>query len=262
MTNEIAARFRNRERLLLMTHVVAGYPDPATSRTIVETMAGSGADLIEIQIPFSDPLADGPTITAANRIALENGMRPRDCFAMVRDLSARLSTPLLIMTYVNIPFQMGLERFAAACAEAGAAGAIIPDLPRDEIDQDLPALLSEHGLAHVPVLSPGMRPDRIRTVLEGASGFVYVTLRTGVTGALSEIGGRGLDFLDVVRKATALPIAAGFGISSPEHIRLLEGKADAVVVGSRVIDLFNREGLDGVRAFLEGCRKITSPDNH
>jgi len=136
----------------------------------------------------------------------------------------------------------------------GAAGIIIPDLPQDEIDEDLPAVLSEHGLAHVPVLSPGMRPDRIRTILEGASGFVYVTLKTGVTGALSEIGGRGLEFLDVVRKATPLPIAAGFGISSPEHIRLLEGKADAVVVGSRVIDLFNREGLDGVRAFLEGCR--------
>lgn len=258
MTNRIADRFRDRRGPLLVTHVVAGYPDPSASQTLVEMMAECDAGFIEIQIPFSDPLADGPTITAANRVALENGTRPADCLAMVRDLSGRLITPLLIMTYANIPFQMGLDRFAAACAAAGAAGVLIPDLPREEIDEDLPAMLDGRGLAHIPVLSPGMRPERIRRALERASGFVYVTLRTGLTGALPDIGDQGLAFLDTVRRATSLPIAAGFGISSPDHIRLLKSKVDAVVIGSRVIDVYDREGLRGVRAFLEGCRATAS----
>lgn len=255
MPNDIAEAFLRRAKPLLMTHVVAGYPDLDESRKIVETMVDNGADLIEIQIPFTDPLADGPAITAANRAALARGVRPKDVFVMVRRLIHDTAAPLLVMTYANIPHRMGFERFASACAEAGAAGVIIPDLAFDEAGGDWPGLFRRYGTAWIPVLSPGMREERMRRILAGASGFAYVTLRTGTTGARLRIGKAGLDFLGRVREASNLPVAAGFGISRPEHVRALRNKADVVVIGSRLLELYDAGGAKEVGAFLRLCRR-------
>jgi len=258
--DDIARAFLHSPKPMMMTHVVAGYPDLDRSRETVEAMAAAGAGMIEIQIPFSDPIADGPVITAANRAALAGGTRPADVLRMIRGLKTSLALPLLVMTYANIPYRMGLERFAAACAEAGAAGAIIPDLPADEFAVSPARLFVRRGVALIPVLSPGMAKRRIRRVLESATGFAYVTLRTGTTGVRSRLAGPGLSFLDRLRRETALPLAAGFGISEPGHVRALRGKADAVVIGSHLIRLRDEGGVKVVADFLRRCRRERDAD--
>ncbi|MBN1940256.1 MAG: tryptophan synthase subunit alpha [Candidatus Aminicenantes bacterium] len=259
MTDDIARAFLHGSKPLLVTHVVAGYPDLDRSRKTVETMAAAGAGMIEVQIPFSDPIADGPVITAANRAALAGGTKPADVFRMIRRLKKCVSAPLLVMTYANIPYRMGLERFAAACAESGAAGAIIPDLPVDEFAGNPARVFHRRGTALIPVLSPGMSKLRIRRVLDSAAGFVYVTLRTGTTGARSRLAAPGLSFIDRLRRETALPLAAGFGISEPAHVWALGGKVDAVVIGSRLIRLRDESGLKAVADFLRDCRRGPKP---
>lgn len=254
MNNPIDALFADRSSTRLMTHVVAGDPDLESSLDLAERMARGGADLIEIQIPFSDPLADGPTIMASNQAALDNGTRPEDCFDLIRRLRCRVQIPLLVMTYGNIPFQRGWNRFARECADAGASGVIIPDLPWDEPLTALEKALAGHGLHFIRLVSPGMADDRLRSVLERASGFLYLTLRVGTTGATSGIESRGLDFLGKVRSRTKLPIAAGFGISSPEQVIALTGSVDAVIIGSRLINLRRKQGPEAVEDFLRSCR--------
>lgn len=253
MNNSIDALFKDRSVTRLMTHVVAGDPSLEASRDLAERMARSGAGLIEIQIPFSDPLADGPTIMASNQAALDNGTRPEDCFEMIRRLRGRVDIPLLVMTYGNIPFQRGANRFARECAEAGVSGVIIPDLPWDDPLAGLEDALAGHGLHFIRLVSPGMCDDRLLSVLERASGFLYLTLRVGTTGVVSGIESRGLDFLHKVRSLTPLPIAAGFGISSPEQVNALAGSVDAVIIGSRLINLRRERGPEAVEEFLRRC---------
>ncbi len=193
-----------------MTHVVAGYPDLETSRAIAERMIAQSADFVEVQIPFSDPLADGPTIMKANARALENGVRPDDCFGMIARIKRTIPVPLILMTYANIPFRMGWERFAEKTEESGVSGAIIPDLPFDE-REGLKAgpILRRRGIHLIPVLSSGMTDHRLRAIADQASGFLYLTLRVGTTGAVKRLDPDGLDFIARVRRQTALPLAAG-----------------------------------------------------
>jgi tryptophan synthase alpha chain len=243
-----------------MTHVVAGYPDLETSAKLVERMAASGADLVEIQIPFSDPLADGPTITRANHDALRGGIRPEDCFRLVERLKPKVNLPLILMTYANIPFRMGIVQFVLKAADCGASGAIIPDLPFDEQEGGEGDRFAVEGLHLVPVLSPGMGESRLRRILETAQGMAYLTLKVGTTGALERTQSRGLEFIARVRSKTRLPLAAGFGISSAGQISALRDRADAVVIGSHVLDIFNASGLEGVSIFLGECRESCGID--
>lgn len=242
----------NSKPLKLMTHVVAGYPDMATSEELILMMAACGVDLIEIQIPFSDPLADGPTILSANQAALENGVTPEDCFALVERLTHKVDVPLLFMTYANIPFSMGLEHFIERSRICGVSGLIIPDLPFDENPDYVETALA-HRCYPIPVVSPGTSEERLSHITEAARGFIYTTLRVGITGARKEIDQRGLSFLKALKSNTSLPIAAGFGISSPEMCNQLVGRADAAVIGSHVINLLNENGFDSVKKFLENC---------
>jgi len=253
--NDIDAVFDRRDRLKLMTHVVAGFPDLETSARLVELMAAGGADLVEIQIPFSDPLADGPTIMRANLHALRGGIRPEDCFRMVERLKSRVSLPLILMTYANIPFQMGMARFAERAAGCGASGALIPDLPFDEPEGSIGDRFSVEGVHLIPVLSPGMNGRRLGRILTSAQGMLYLTLKIGTTGALGRTQSRGLKFIARVRNETHLPVAAGFGVSSPGQVSALRGRADAVVIGSHILDLFNASGFGGVASFLWECRE-------
>jgi len=253
--NPIDTLFSGRGKIRLMTHVVAGDPDLETSLELVRRMSAAGTDLVEIQIPFSDPLADGPAIMAANQRALDQGVRPGDCFRLVADLKKNVSTPLLLMTYGNIPCQMGWKRFAEACADAGASGVIIPDLPHDERLPGLHDAFQARGIRFIHLLSPGMTDDRLQRIIGLASGFLYVTLRVGTTGAVSRIEDRGLEFLEKVRSLTALPIAAGFGISSPGHLDLLRGKVDCAIIGSHLINLRLEKGIPAVETFLQECRQ-------
>lgn len=247
--NAIDTLFSGTSELRLMTHVVAGYPDLETTEELILTMAESGVDLIEIQIPFSDPLADGPTIATANRAALDQGVTPEDCFRLVKQLCTKVNIPLLFMTYANIAHRMGIETFVRRSREAGIDGLIIPDLPFD-VSPDLLEASEKYDCHTIPVVSPGIRRERLKTILRRARGFIYTTLRIGVTGSRKSIDGKGLEFLETLRMFTHLPIAAGFGISSVQMVRQLENRVDAVVIGSHIINLYNRDGIPAVAGFI------------
>lgn len=250
MTNRIDTVFSGERNLKIMTHVVAGFPDIKTSQRLIQTMADNGASLIEIQIPFSDPLADGPTITRANQHALDLGVTVRDCFLLAEEMSSRVDVPLLFMTYVNIAYQMGFERFVKRSAEAGISGLIFPDIPFDETHMNYLEITRKKSLHPILVVSPDVKADRLETLSKKASGFIYITLKVGITGAQKKIDPSGLEFIDTIRKTSKLPVAAGFGISSKEHIDQLRGKADAAVIGSHLIELFHKGGIEKIANFL------------
>lgn len=245
---------RLKERPLLMTHFVAGYPTAAESSVLAKALASAGADILECQLPFSDPLADGPSIMQANQLALENGSTPKSGFALLDGLSAQTSCPLIIMSYANIAFRMGWKKFAQACKTAGAYGLIMPDLPLDEGGAEFQDLLAAQGVHLLPVVSPGMEDERLALVLRKASGFIYATLRSGVTGARSGLESRSLDFLRRIRQHSTLPIAAGFGISDKAQIDSLLGLADIVVIGSHLLDLYQASGLKAVQSFVRALQ--------
>ena len=251
MCNPISALFDNTAQTRIMTHVVAGFPDLETTRELVLTMAACGVSCIEIQIPFSDPLADGPTIMKANQHALDNGVTPEDCFKLAKELSEEVDVPLLFMTYANIPHAMGIENFVRRSAEAGVRGLIIPDLTFDE--ENYAPVAEKHGLCPIQVLSPTMEEGRLREILTHGRGFVYTTLKTGITGAGSSVGQEGIDFVNRVKALSSLPVAAGFGISGPEHVRQVMKVADMAVIGSHVINLFTEQGMEAVATFLKEC---------
>lgn len=247
-----------------MTHVVAGYPDLKTSEDLLLTMSEAGADFIEIQIPFSDPMADGPTIMHANQIALDKGTRVEDCFALAERLRGRLSAPLLFMSYINVPFRMGLDTFVKRSTAVGISGLILPDLPYDEeveeksgstsSSNDYTALCDAAGICPVYVVSPDISQPRLQKISSLGRGFLYTTLKIGITGGQAATGEKGLTFLEVLRQQTTLPIAAGFGISTPAQAKALEGRADIAVVGSQLIRVFEKDGRKGVADFIRAIK--------
>lgn len=253
--NQIDKALEDKQAIKIMTHVVAGYPDMAASKEIIMAMDESGADLIEIQIPFSDPLADGPTIMRANQASLENGTTAEDCFRAVGELHGLTRAPLLFMTYCNIPFTLGMESFVRESANCGVSGLIIPDLPFDEATEGYHETARSYGLHPIPVVSPDVSMTRLIDICARSTGFIYTTLKVGITGAGTAIDPQGLAYIKRVKQKTVLPIAAGFGISSPLQVKQLAGIADAAVIGSHMINLFNQSGLAAVTKFLRMCKE-------
>jgi len=219
-----------------MPYFTLGYPDPPTSVEIIEAIARSGADLIELGVPFSDPLADGPTIQHSTQVALEHGMSLARCLELTGSLRARgVTQPLLLMSYVNPILAYGVERFAADAAHAGADGCIVPDLPPEEAGP-LEAACAAHDLALAYLLAPTSTPERICLICEHASGFIYLVSTAGVTGARDGLP-PGLDaFIGRVRAVAEAPLAVGFGIATPEQARAVGQLADGVIVGSALIN--------------------------
>lgn len=256
MANPIDAVLVSRDHLKIMTHVVAGYPDVETNKRTIKMMAESGVDMVEIQIPFSDPLADGPTIMAANQHALQTGITPGDCFNLAKELKEEVDIPLLFMTYFNIPFHMGMEKFIAGSAVSGISGLIVPDIPFDEECENYIQLSKNYRIHPIQVVSPDVDAERLKKITQIADGFIYTTLKVGITGARNQIDEKGLGFINAIRKYTSLPLAAGFGISSPEHFKQLQGKADVAVIGSHIIKLAENRGLEEVRAFIQKCKAV------
>jgi len=245
--------------LILMSHGVAGYPDLRESRRLLLTMSAHGADLLEVQIPFSDPLADGPTIMTASQAALDAGVTPKDCFGLIGDICRVIRTPVVVMTYLNIPHHLGMESFVRQSADAGAAGIILPDLPVDAPESaGYYRLMKQARLCPVPVISPGMASSRLDQVLKAAKGFVYLTLKVGITGARRDNDPAGIGFLRRVRKRTPLPLLAGFGISSISQVRQVQKEVDGVVVGSHLIDLYRSRGREGIGEFLSRLKKAAT----
>ncbi len=246
---EVFARTRAERRAALIGYVVAGDPDRATTLAVLEAISAAGVDLIELGIPYGDPLADGPTIAAAAQRALDGGTRMGDALALAAQAKARGCAPVLFFTYLNPVDKYGAERFAREAAAAGAAGVIVPDVPLEEIETFAPPLRAA-GL-DLPLLVAPTTPDaRAARIAAAATGFVYVVSRLGVTGA-----GHGPDVgwaqgaLARLRPGTRLPLAVGFGISTPAHAAAVGALADGVIVGSALVDAYQgRRGADAARA--------------
>jgi len=235
----IAAIFdrpRSEGRAALILYLMAGDPDLETTALVIDAVSAAGADLIELGIPYGDPLADGPTIAAAGQRALAAGASLDATLGLAKDAAGRHAAPIIFFTYVNPIVQYGPERFARAAAAAGALGAIVPDVPLEEIDEFAPAFRA-HGLGIPLLVAPTTPPKRAAAIAARTDGFTYVVSRLGVTGARREpdvtwIAGA----VERLRVHATKPVAVGFGISTPEHVRRVGGLADGVIVGSAFID--------------------------
>ncbi len=256
----IAAAFaeaKRQGRAALMPYMMGGFPDLETSRAVAHAYADSGADLIELGVPYSDPLADGPVIHAAATAALDAGCGLDDVLGLCAEISGRL--PVLPMTYANMALARGAEQFADALLEAGAAGTIVPDLPPGE-DAELPAAMATRGLALIPFVAPTTPAARLERVVSGAEGFVYVVSLAGVTGEREALPAELRGLVESVREAAGVPAAVGFGIGTPERAAEVGAIADGVIIGSRLVrEVAEADGSDAavesVAAFLRASLK-------
>jgi tryptophan synthase alpha chain len=243
---KIAKAFQSSKKIKLMTHIVAGFPSLDESERIVKSMADNGADIVEIQIPFSDPTADGPSISGANTVSLANGTTPLQAIDMAGRLAKSAGIPILVMTYINPVFSIGIDRFVSLLAEHEISGVIIADCPFED-DLGLVEKCNSAGIAFVPLIAPGTNPERMKYLAErSASPFVYAVMRLGITGKKTEIGDEGRVYLERVRTNTGKFCAAGFGIRSKDQIDSLEGIADCAVIGSAITDLVRSAHEEGV----------------
>lgn len=261
--SQTLARLRASGSLALIGWQTVGYPDLATAHRLVPALLEGGFDLIELGVPFSDPMADGATIQRASQRALQNGTTLTDCLRTVRAMrAAGVTAPLLFMSYYNPVLSMGLERFATSAAEAGLDGLIVPDLPPEESEALLRAL-GPAGIDPIFLVAPTSTDDRLAAVAARAQGFVYCVSLTGITGARRELNATLPAYLARVRAATNLPLAVGFGVSRPEHVAALRGHADAAVIASAIVDLMEQtptgEHPVRLREFAASLREAAGP---
>ncbi len=244
-----------RHSAALMPYFTLGYPSISDSIDIIKAVAPD-SDLIELGVPFSDPIADGPTIQHSTRGALENGMTTAKCLEMVELLrSSGISIPLLLMGYYNPILAYGEASFIRDSAQAGADGFIVPDLPPEESDS-LFGLAKEEGIGLIQFLAPTSNEERIRAALAKASGFIYMVSLTGVTGSRAEMAADLKDFVQNIKERSGLPVAVGFGIRTAAQAAEISEYADGVIIGSALIDAVNREA-DKPRAAAQMVRSFS-----
>jgi tryptophan synthase alpha chain len=239
--------------ILLMTHIVLGYPSFEASLRIVDAMVAAGVELMELQIPFSEPIADGPVILGANQQALARGATVEQCFALAREVTRRHPIPFLFMSYYNPIFRRGVGRFVDEAARSGIEGMIVPDLPPEEAGEYLGAMQAQK-LAPIFVFSPTTPDHRLAEIAGCARGFVYCVARKGVTGSRTEFSSELDAYLARCRAATSLPLALGFGVKSREDVDALRGKVEIAVVGSETLRVIDTAGIDAVGPFVRGLR--------
>jgi len=244
---------RSKKDILLMTHTVVGYPSLAASLEIVDAMAEAGVDLIELQIPFSEPMADGPVILAANQKALAQGITVEQCFDFAAKVAHKHPIPFLFMSYYNVLFRAGLSAFAKRMKAAGLSGAIVPDLPPEEAP-DYQSAMTGEGLDPIFIYAPTTSDERLRTIAQSARGFIYCVARKGVTGKPTSFSADLDSYLARCRAATKLPLAVGFGVQDAGDVAFLRGKVDIAVVGSATLRLVDEKGTGAVAPFIRSLR--------
>jgi tryptophan synthase alpha chain len=242
----------------LIPYAVGGYPDVDACRRILRTYADAGADILEIGVPFSDPLADGPVIQAASQVALRGGTRPGHVLDVAAEAAA-WGLPVVLLGYLNNILAHGPERFFADCARKGVAGVVVPDVPVEEAGE-LQRTARAHGVDVVLLAAPTSTDARLARIAAAASGFIYCVSTTGVTGARASLRADLPDFIARVRRYTALPLAVGFGVSTPEQVGAVGGYADGVIVGSALVDTVRKAdtidvALARLWSFLEEAGK-------
>jgi tryptophan synthase alpha chain len=253
--SRIDSVFTGANHTALIPYITVGYPSIETTLQVVPLLASNGCDIVELGIPFSDPLADGATIQRASYEALRQGVTPKVCFEVAHELRRQVETPLVFMTYYNPVFKFGLKQFCSKCAEVGIDGLIIPDLPPEE-GRELEKSTRSHGLDLVYLLSPASTEERIKLVADRSRGFIYLVSLTGVTGVRDELPRELESFVARVRVRTEKPLCIGFGVSTPEQARRIAKVADGVIVGSRIIQLFDEDkSLKNVHSFIKCLRE-------
>ena len=255
---ETFSRLKLEQRTGLIPYVVIGHPTRAATPGIVSALIEAGADLVELGVPFSDPLADGPVIQRATHQSLLGGTTPRDCLRIAAAIRAQHArTPLLFMGYFNPILRFGVEAYARACAEAGIDGLIVPDLPLEE-SGELLAVLQAQGLDMISMVAPTSDDARIEAMARQASGFIYCVAVVGITGARSGLSGDIGALVQRIRQHSDLPVAIGFGISRAEHVRQVSQVADGAAIGSALVDVIARapagREAEEAQAYWKGLR--------
>ncbi len=236
---QIFKKAQRQGRRVLIPFITAGDPDLETTKRLIFTIAQNGGDILELGVPFSDPLADGPTIQAASQRALKNGLTLKEILDLVKDIRAEINMPIVLMGYYNPFFQYGLERLAQDAAKAGVNGFIIPDLPIEEAEEWLKHS-RKHKLDTIFLVAPTTPLSRAKKITQKSSGFIYYVSVTGVTGARKELPKDLIANLKQLKQITRKPIGVGFGISSPEHVQRLVPYADGIVVGSAIVRIIEK----------------------
>jgi len=235
------ARLRDKRAPGLVTYIAAGDPDLERTAGILRALDRAGADVLEVGVPFSDPLADGPVIQRATERALASGTTLSRVLDLLRELRTDIAAPIVIFSYANPILRLGAEQFADRAREAGVDGVLVLDLPIEEADE-FRTMLAGRGIDTILLLSPTTTDDRLRRAAALGSGFLYAISRLGVTGARDALATGAREMVERIRRVSDLPVALGFGISRPDHVREVAQWADAAVVGSALVDVIAREG--------------------
>jgi len=235
--------------LLMMNHLVIGYPSLEENWSMLETMVAAGSDMVELQFPFSEPIADGPLFVEANQVALDNGITMEDCFLFMQKATQAFDIPFLMMGYYNVVFVMGEEEFCRRLAAVGAKGMIVPDLPIEESENFFKHAAHYH-LSPILIVTPNSTPERIAEITKQSRGFVYCVARKGVTGLSTSFDEGLMTYLETVRATTDLPIALGFGVQSHEDLNFLIGKVDMAIIGTAALKAYKAGGLEALRELL------------
>lgn len=256
----VARRFqqlKQNSECAFIPFITAGDPDLATTAKALEVLANNGADLIELGVPYSDPLADGPTIQAAATRALQKGVQLEDVLAIVKDAVSKIDVPIILFTYYNPIYYRGVESFLKQIKEAGVSGLVVPDLPLEEAETLL-KLAAEIGIEVILLVAPTSSPERIKAIAQKSQGFIYLVSVTGVTGVRSQMAAGVQDLLTSLRHATDKPIGVGFGISDPQQAKQIKDwGADAVIVGSAIVKRLESETPESeLKAIAQFCNSL------
>lgn len=244
-------KLRGQKRLLLMPHLVLGYPSFEENEKLIATMIGSGADIIEMQIPFSEPMADGPVILKANDEALKKGTTTTKCMDFARNIVAKYPNAIfLFMTYYNIPFAYGLDRFVKTAKDIGIQGLIVPDLPPEEASEYL-AACEKHGVAPIFLFTPTSKTERLKELDGYSKGMIYCVGRKGVTGIKTKMDDSLNGLVKKYKSMTKLPLGLGFGIQNKEDIKALPPEVDIAIIGTKILTLHQSSGPAAVGEFIK-----------
>jgi len=248
----IRTRLQNRN-ILLMTHLVLGYPSFEINREVISQMVQNGVDLIEMQIPFSEPVADGPMILKANQESIAKGVKVEQCLKFAAEMTSEFHIPFLFMTYYNILYKYGLDEFIDRAYEINIKGFIIPDLPPEE-GQEYMAKMKSRNMAPIQIFAPTSTIERMQLLAQQGAGFIYCVARRGVTGQKTDFDRDFNEYIGRCRRATNLPLAVGFGIRGKKDVDFLAGKADIAVIGTETIRLVDEKGAAAVGPFIAALR--------
>ncbi len=254
MNNRMTALFETKKENILNIYFTAGYPNIDDTVTIIKQLEHSGADLIEVGIPYSDPLADGPTIQESGTAALKNGFTLKLLFEQIREARKTANVPLILMGYVNQLMQFGVEKFVAQCADSGVDGLIIPDLPPNVFEKEYKELFAKHNLSFTFLVTPNTSDERIKMLDSLSTGFLYIVSSAAITGAKSGISEEQIAYFKRISSLISSPKLIGFGISDNETFTTACTYAEGAIIGSAFIKMLSKEGVAGIDGYIQSVR--------